>query len=484
MTYEAMRTPDRWKGGRDILRSIASNAFILRGQACEASSNVLDAIKSYRDCMAFYPEGNGRTTLDQCLMSFGIPYVDLNDESLKPFSLVLDAISTAQELQAAFAKCVTFINSQGVDQDSLRRLESAKIPQLLLGAVNFQMSSEVCVDLGVTLAGWLIRQGGESAWLNHQILGKILLAYIENKTVASDCIQILSVMPRHLQAFFRKPEYIEGFLKLFTIGLADKDVSELFLILYRTLEPNDTSMDPLKGSVILEYILQARSVNAAMLMAKMTLHADLCCEIKSNPEAVRWFFELLLSEQKEKVVIECALVALKQLALPEADGEWSRENYAIACYERVIPFIQKYRAVDLEFVRIAFQLLGEVMQFAVEKAGESKVTLLASLLLVTNLDKHEFVALMVSFLWRAVTFNLVEESQKDVMMRNMLKAGDTYPKDPGIRELTVAFCVALNHPKKMELLQQGLRMLPKSDILKNLCNQPDIMALLRQSILH
>jgi hypothetical protein len=484
MIYEAMRTPDRWKGGRDNLRPIANSALIMRGQAFEASSNVHDAIRSYRESMSFLPDGAGRSTLDQCLMSFGIPYVDGNDESLKPFSQVLDAISTAQELQAAFGKCVSFITSKGLDQDAIRRLESAKIPQLLIGAVNFQLSSSVCVDLGVTLAGWFIRHGCESAWVNHAILGKVFLAYLEDKTVAGDCISVLSTMPRHLQQFFGQKEYMEGYLKLFALGLSDKDVAELFLITYRVLEPNDPSVEPLKGSRIVEHCLTAHTPNAAMLMAKLTLNEALCREIKANSGALVWFFDLLMSEQKEKLVIECALVALKQLAVPEGEGEWSRENYALTCFDRVVPFIRKYRGVDLDFVRIAFQLLGDVIEFAVDKAAEHKIALLASLMLVTNMDRHDFAGLMVKFLWRAVTFNLVEEGQKEVMMKNMLRAGEVYPKDAVIKELSIAFCVTLNHPKKMELLQQGLRVLPKSDILKNLCNQPDIMAVLKQRLMH
>jgi tetratricopeptide (TPR) repeat protein len=187
----------------DQLKPQLHLAYARHGQAYESENNALEAIASYRRAIQVLPRGPAHELLDTCLLSYGIPPIDLSDEALKPYSDLMNAISTADDLTGAFHAIVSHVNAHPLDEPTIERLNKAQIPQLFLGVINFQLSSELCVDVGLTLASYFMKRGGDSVRLNHQVIGTILTEYSSSSTIMIDCLHFLARSLKHLENFSR-----------------------------------------------------------------------------------------------------------------------------------------------------------------------------------------------------------------------------------------------------------------------------------------
>jgi hypothetical protein len=198
--FESMRAAERGRKKPrkdDALRPQLHIAYARLGQAAECQNDALDAIPHYRKALEVHPRGPAQEPLDSCYLSYGIPIIDVHDPTLQPYDRVLTAIASPEELSDAFRTIVTHVNANPVDAETVEMLNRAKIPQLFLGVINFQLESEVCVGIGLTLASYFMRCGG--VWLNHKVIGTILTVFSSNQTVLVDCLRFLSYSPNILR---------------------------------------------------------------------------------------------------------------------------------------------------------------------------------------------------------------------------------------------------------------------------------------------
>jgi hypothetical protein len=146
----------------DLLKPQLHIAYAHRGQAYEAENNAFEAISSYRRAIEVVPKGIAHDLLDSCLPSYRIPSVDFEDAGLKPYSDLMTSIATADNLTEAFGRIVTHINAKTPDHATIEGVNKARIPQLFLARFNFQLSSDLGVDVGLTLGNYFMRRGGDS----------------------------------------------------------------------------------------------------------------------------------------------------------------------------------------------------------------------------------------------------------------------------------------------------------------------------------
>jgi tetratricopeptide (TPR) repeat protein len=487
--FESMRPQelDRRKAPRknDPLRPQLHFAFARLGQAYEGEGAALDAIANYRRAIDAHPRGPAQDLLDSCYLSYGIPHIDISNPTLRPYTNILEAMGSADDLSRAFHEIVTHVNANPLDEATVQMLNRHKIPQLFLGVINFQLESELCVDIGLTLACYFMWRGGDTVWLNHKVIGTILTNFPTNLTIMLDCLHILSCLPQTLNSYFARREYLEVYLKMFQLDLEDNDIMEVFAILYRALSVDESAIGFVKGTDLFDQVLRYRNPNALMVMTRMSKDPDVARRIRDS-EAVDWMFELLANPDTNSVLIESVVVTfsyISHLTDVGADVDWDGEKLARQIFESLVPICRSYYKTNLDIVVRAFQVFTDVLKNAHEKAAEMKVIALASVLLILFIDQLELVLVDVTFLWACADQGLIAElRQVERALPNMMKALEKYTLNQWIVERCIGFAVLMDHPKRMEQLQYGLRQFPNSTFLKDLTKRDDISTIIRQQL--
>jgi hypothetical protein len=352
--------------------------------------------------------------------------------------------------------------------------------------INFQLSSELCVDVGLTLGNYFMRRGGDSVWHDHQVIATILKNHSSSATIMSDCLAFLSCCPRHLHKFFGDKAYLDVYMHMFTLDLEERDIREIFVILYHVMPAGGPELDYFKGTNILELILRWRHPNSMMLLTKVTCVAEIATAARQS-EAVDWCFELLANRETEIVLVEAVFVALTNIvrfAEEVPDGiAWPPERLAVRLFETGVPVVLATHRQNPDVMARAFQLFAECLPQGIEAALQGKVIALASVLLLTNMEQPKFAFVLVCFLWACADNGLVPQLRAvEKALPNVLKAMDKYIDEPQIMEKCVGIVLLLEHPKRFEWLQMAIRRCPKSPFLKQLSMRSDVQQFVKKQM--
>jgi hypothetical protein len=106
----------------DPLRPSLHVAFARLAEACEGEGSTLDAIANYRRAIDAHPRGPAQKLLDSCYVSYGITVVDMLDPTLQPYTNVLGAMNSAEELSRAFHAIVAHVNTHPLDEAAAEML--------------------------------------------------------------------------------------------------------------------------------------------------------------------------------------------------------------------------------------------------------------------------------------------------------------------------------------------------------------------------
>jgi hypothetical protein len=467
----------------DPLKSLLHQAYAARGQALEANDRVLDAIADYRLAIEICPRGPAKDLLDSCMLGHEVPAIDVDDPTLKPYSDLVAAISDSQMLTDAFHRIVTHVNSNPVEGPTVERLNKAQIPRLFLGVINFQLGSELCVDIGLTLANYFMKRGGDSVWQNYTVIGKILSEYAGNATIMADCLQLLSSCPKPLYSFFARKEYLDVYLGMFQLELRESDFSSLFALLFHITQNRDGSMEYFKNTNILEYILRWKLVNSLLLLTKLSIVVEVGRAIRQSA-ATDWCFEFLENKETDPVIIEYVLLTLSNIAqirdLP-MDISWPDGRFASRLFDSLVPVVMAHYKKSEGLVTRALQLFADCVKDAPEKVVEAKVIPLASALLFTNLERVEIVRADIALLSVCEKEGLLPQLMAvKALPTNIVKIMEKYPRDQKLIEQCVTLSLTMGHPDRFRHVLTAKRNFGDSSIIRELAARHDVAEYTRE----
>ena len=468
----------------DPLKTHLHVAFARRGQVLSLQSDVPGALNAWDKAMEIWPAGEARDLKEQFLFAHGIPNVDMKDESLKPFSLAFTALKSDEAMIHAFHEIVTYLNKNQMSKEQALALDKKHIGQLMLGVLNFFMQNTQIVDIGLTLAWYLLRRGAEGVWQNHEVIGKVMSEYQDNSELMQDVLQFLSVVPKNLYDFFGRKEYLEIYMKMFEIEqIPEESTNCLFILLFHVLKSEDGSLPYMMQTNILEYVFKRKTMGAMLLLARLMKVKELCVDVRTSGEAAAWFSEVLNDDKSREEFLEPCMIAITcLLATPLTEEENPDSLHDIAAeYLRASCSLIKQNAKNLTIVRDLIDLAKVCLPHAPDVMKEINIIQVASMLLALNLKTDYFAFSVIEFLYMCTEHGLVEEIKKvPQALPNVMKALEQYANYPRICERCIGFAVRLDHPNKEMLLQAGIKKYPQSQFLKQFIGILDVSAIVQQ----
>jgi hypothetical protein len=270
-------------------------------------------------------------------------------------------------------------------------------------------------------------------------------------------------------------------MKMFDLQLADRDINQIFAILYHVTPLAGPELERFNGSRIVALSLAWRKPNAMMLLAKVTALPEIATEARGG-EVIDWCFDLLANRETELVMVEAALVVLTNLwRVDLVTVAWPTKRFAIRLFEVISPLLLTCHRTNLGIVEQGFSLFTECLAEGKEAVIQGKTIALASVLLFTYLERPRFVLVILGFLWSCADIGLLPQLRAvEKALPNALRAMERYIDEPLILEKCAGLALLMDHPKKFEYLQLAVRTSPNSEFLKSLCKRPEVDAFVRQ----
>jgi hypothetical protein len=320
------------------------------------------------------------------------------------------------------------------------------------------------------------------------VIGTILTEDSANPTIMRDCLPFLLSCPKNLHRFFAEPRHLDVYMKMFTLGFDEGETNELFGFLYTIMPQKGPQLDYFKDTSILEYALTWRKPNAMMLMTKLTTVVDIATRVRQS-EAIDWCFDLLANRETVPLLLEAVMIVLTNIChLPDPAAlppllAWPAPRLSQRLFETTVPIVLSCHKMHVDLAARAFQLFAECVPHAKQAVADTKVIQLASVLLITNMKRIEFVFVLLSFLWACATSGLIPQLKAvNKVLPNVMKVLDMYVTEKQIVERCVGFAFLMDHPKRIEQLQLAIRNYPDSAFLKGLCSRDEIDALVRHRL--
>lgn len=467
----------------DILKPHIHNAFAYRGQVFSLKGDVQGAFDAWDKALEIWPTGEARELKEQFLFGHGIPNIDMNDESLKPFSLLFTAIKSEETMLGAFREIVKHLNSGQLTPAQVQELDKKGIGQLVLGVLNFSMQNKSLIDVGLTVAMYLLRRGAFGVWKNYEVLGKVMSEYQDDAELMKDVLQFLGDVPKNLFDFFGRKEYLEIYLKMFEIEeISDDNTNCLFKLLFHVLKEEDGSLPYMMHTSILEYVFKRKTMEAMLLLAKLMMVKELCVDVRMSGEASVWFKAVLNDDNRLEFLEPCLIVITRLLSTPLTDEEDPESLHSIAAeYLRAVVTLIKQYAKQVSMVRELIDLAKICVPTAKEVVREGNLIQVVSMLLAINVKTDYFAFSVVDFLYVCADQGLVEDIKKvPKALPNVMKALELYADYPRICEKCIGLAVKLDHPNRETLLQAGIKKYPRSEFLKQFVGILDIDSIVQK----
>lgn len=231
----------------DILFQPCHNAFVRRGQIFEKQKKYKEALSHYRTALTLTQRGEAKQRIQDVLSQFGIPAIDQEDPKLKPLSDIvqLDNLFQPDSLTNAFRGIIDVINNKPT-LEQIQYWDANGISEALLGILNFNMQSEMNVDIALTITNYFMRFGATHAWLNSDVLIAVFNEYHDNTSIVSDLLTIFSQCPKgHTDSFARK-DVIGHLMEAFDLEIKDDEHDKIVRFLFDIFSSNPNAVEYLR----------------------------------------------------------------------------------------------------------------------------------------------------------------------------------------------------------------------------------------------
>ncbi|OHT12185.1 hypothetical protein TRFO_18198 [Tritrichomonas foetus] len=452
----------------DVLFPHFHTSFVRRGQVFEKQKDFKAALEEYRKANALTTKGEANQRIQEVLVQFGIPAIDLDDENLKPFSQIANNLFDPQELISNFRDSITLLGKNPPTQETIKYLDMHGITQLILGILNFNISSEILVDISLTVTNFFIRNGATGMWANTDVIKKVIVEYQDNTTIISDILTTLASCPNDKFIQFAEPEILKILLDAFNLELKDEELDGIFLFFFHVIssDRSGNSTKFFEESTILDLIAKKKTQNALILLSRLSFSKKIIDEIKVNG-MIDMVFEFLKEHSSLNLHINASTIILEQiLNYPESSDKFNIEEYATRCFEELTKIVM-LNTKNFDNLNELLKVLSRCIKYAPKAVGPSKIITATSAVLSVNNTNAKLILTSLGFLYECAHQGLIEElNNSNLALKAAMSTLQKFPKNQTIVENAVGIACLMEHPKREELLQAALLQFPKTEFLK------------------